>query len=147
MCVSIAIKLSEYLTGLSMHSVSTFNKANVNSFKCDALFTQVYKVHSISPQAVRIVLVPGQMHTAPGWVFLHPDWCWLRPDGLISITIERFFFAMMDTGIFNSTIHSEQFSSYFSWKWVLHVSQNLLLNMKNKSFPLLLGKSLYMSNR
>ena len=30
--VSIAIKLSKSLTGLSMHSVSTFNKANVNSF-------------------------------------------------------------------------------------------------------------------
>ena len=39
MYVSIAIKLSKYLTELSMHSVSTFNKANVNSFMCDALFS------------------------------------------------------------------------------------------------------------
>ena len=40
MYVSIAIKLLKYLTGFSMYSVSTFNKANVNSFRCDGLLAK-----------------------------------------------------------------------------------------------------------
>ena len=46
MYVSIAIKLSKYLTGLLCTLYQQLIKANVNSFMCDALFAQVNKVHA-----------------------------------------------------------------------------------------------------
>ena len=45
MYISIAIKLSKYLTGLLCTVYQQLIKANVNSFMCDVLFTQVNKVH------------------------------------------------------------------------------------------------------
>ena len=41
MYVSIAIKLSKYLTGLSCTLYQQLIKANVNSFMCDAFFMEV----------------------------------------------------------------------------------------------------------
>ena len=40
MYVSIAIKLSKYLTGLACTLYQQLIKANVNSFMCDALFAK-----------------------------------------------------------------------------------------------------------
>ena len=48
MYVSIAIKLSEYLTGLLCTLYQQLIKVIVNSFMCDALFTQANKVHANS---------------------------------------------------------------------------------------------------
>ena len=45
MYVSIAIKLSKYLTGLLCTLYQQLIKANVNSFMCDALLMEVILVH------------------------------------------------------------------------------------------------------
>ena len=71
MYVSIVIKLSKYLTGLLCIVYQQLIKVNVNSFICDALFTQVNKVHDkFTPSALRL----------NEWS-LHPDRYAVHPDG------------------------------------------------------------------
>ena len=71
MYVSIAIKLSKYLTGLLCIVYQQLIKANVNSFMCDALFTLINKVHGkFTPSALRLY----------EW-FLCLDGCIMLPDG------------------------------------------------------------------
>ena len=71
MYVSLAMKLSKYLTGLLCIVFQQLIKAHVKLFMCDALSTQVNTVHEkFTPSALRLYDC-----------FLYLDRCILQPDG------------------------------------------------------------------
>ena len=86
MYVSIAIKLSKYLPGLLCTLYQQLIKVNVKSFMCDALFTQVNKVHAkFAPSALRLKgqsLCPDRHAPHLDRCYLHPDGFGLHPDEL-----------------------------------------------------------------